>query len=321
MLGKKSFHLFCLSSSGSLDQRVRGWLTPFIAVPFFAASLAISVEANAGPSPCLPIGGPTVSVGDFISGGSACWPALGVVNAGCTTLTFPATQSLGAFTEHVTITGGAGSCTGSAGLVPRGAVITFTGVLGSTGYALPKWQVVGVVYAPPGAKSTVTYATNFLSGTSESVSQSFTNAVTVKATAEGTLTNPSGVGGGGGGSQSAGWSQETDSTSTVGIQEQDGSSLIVPGPISSAVGVDHDYDQIFIWLNPALSLAVYPPNVVNFQGFAYDQRDTITGIDTIELTVGQLKGTQTISSDVQARITAPGIPSWGHWMPAILRKY
>jgi hypothetical protein len=150
--------------------------------------------------------------------------------------------------------------------------------------------------------STVTYSSGFLNGTSVSTNQSFANNLTLKVTNSGSFTTPAGIGGSASGAVSVGWTQETDSSNSISIQNQNTSGIVVPGPVSSAAGVDHDYDIFYVWLNPELAYTVFPGSEVDFAGFAYDQRDTITGMDVVPLTVGQLKGSQTIPSDLQARI-------------------
>jgi hypothetical protein len=44
------------------------------------------------------------------------------------------------------------------------------------------------------------------------------------------------------------------------------------------------------------------PSSVNVGDLGWDARDTITGMDVVPLTVGQLKGTQPIPADLQARL-------------------
>ncbi|MDP9008954.1 MAG: hypothetical protein M3N91_09670 [Pseudomonadota bacterium] len=150
--------------------------------------------------------------------------------------------------------------------------------------------------------SSVTYSSGFLNGTSVSTNQSFVNNVTLKVTNSGNFITPVGISGSASGSVSVGWSQETDSSSSLAIQNQDSSGLVVPGPVSSAAGVDHNYDIVYVWINPELSYTVFPGSEVDFAGVAYDQRDTVTGMDVVPLTIGQLNGAQTIPSDLQARI-------------------
>jgi hypothetical protein len=76
----------------------------------------------------------------------------------------------------------------------------------------------------------------------------------------------------------------------------------VPGPLSSSLGVDHDYDQVYVWLNPAVFLEIFS-NVITVGGDGWDERDTIHGMDVVNLTIGQLRGTQPISDpNLQTRL-------------------
>jgi hypothetical protein len=272
---------------------------PVLARLLFAVFGLVSIAAHA--LPCFPGSDPvTQNAGNVVQGERVCYPSYSGGPAGCAILNFNSNVAWGPFTMTVeTYPGYPYLCPDGT---QRGYFVKFTGFYGGVGYTRPKWQVLGLIYAPPGTHSTTTYSSGYLNGTSESVSQSFQNTLTVKVTAEGTYTNPGGLGGGGGGGNSVGWTQETDSSTAVSIQDQDSSGIIVPGPVSSAAGVDHDYDIVYVWLNPELSFAVFPGTEVDFQGFAYDQRDTVTGMDVVPLTIGQLKGTQTIPSDLQARL-------------------
>ena len=94
--------------------------------------------------------------------------------------------------------------------------ITFTGNYGPSGFVRPKFQVVGVYYAPPGAHSTVEYDGSFTGGVSTSAQDSFIFGTSVSITAtekwgivdfnkglSTTFTN--------------GWSQELDTSTSVQV--------------------------------------------------------------------------------------------------------
>ena len=168
-------------------------------------------------------------------------------------------------------------------------------------YIKPKYQVVGVYYSPPGAKSTATYSAGFTSGTSTNVSSSFTVATQVSLTggwqsldkansASGTVTG--------------GWSQEKDNSSQITIGTQESTGTVVPGPLSSTLGVDHDYDIIWVWLNPELSLSPLATQIM-VNGYSYDANDPVAGADIVPIYVGELKGTLAIPSDLQYRLQRP----------------
>ena len=270
------------------------------AILFAGLCLSALILTTSAQAVCFPGSyAGTVAVGNVISGQRVCYPSQSGGPQGCVILTFSSSQAWGTFSKTVETFPADYSCpTGGQ----RGYFVAFSGNLGGTGYTRPKWQVVGLTYAPPGMHSTVTYSSGFLNGTSVSTNQSFANNLTLKVTNSGSFTTPAGIGGSASGAVSVGWTQETDSSKSISIQNQNTSGIVVPGPVSSAAGVDHDYDIFYVWLNPELAYTVFPGSEVDFAGFAYDQRDTITGMDVVPLTVGQLKGSQTIPSDLQARI-------------------
>ena len=192
---------------------------------------------------------------------------------------------------------------------------------GTSGSLYPKYQIVGLTYAPPGTKSSVTYSNGFLQGTSTSNESSWKNALGVKvqlttgADLFGILTGNSTT------IISANWTQSASSNSSLSIQQQLTSGLTVDGPpLISGMdqGVDHDYDIVYVWLNPAVLLSL-TGNAVVTSGYYYDDRDGetpetcngriysgVTGMDVVPLTIGQLRGTQPITDQcLQVRISRP----------------
>ena len=182
--------------------------------------------------------------------------------------------------------------------------------LGTSGWIRPKYQVVGLTYAPPGSRSTASYTNGFMSGTSTSHQSSFVTGVTEKISVTGGGGFFGIFGGDATNSVSVGWTQQQDSSNSLAIMQQQSNGLIVPGPASSAAGVNHDYDTVYVWLNPEVFLEVFD-TVVAVGGYGYDARDTVTGMDVIPLTVGQLRGTQAIPPGTQARLNRSWDPSLG----------
>jgi hypothetical protein len=183
---------------------------------------------------------------------------------------------------------------------------------GAWGWMRPKYDVVGLVYAPPGSKSTVNYTNGFQSGTSTMTTNTYSSAYTEKDT----LTIGTGklVPGVFSGSVTAtyatGWGQTQESTNSVALSETYTTGLVQPGPASSALGVDHDYDVVYVWLN-AEELVGIAGNVISRNGYGWDGRDSaatvcgaagITGMDVVAITIGQLRGTQAIPTDLQCRL-------------------
>lgn len=183
---------------------------------------------------------------------------------------------------------------------------------GDWGWMRPKYEVVGLVYAPPGANSTVTYTSGFQSGTGTMTTNTYSSAYTEKDT----LT----IGSGGlisaiaSGSVTAtyatGWGQTQESSNSFALSDTYTTGLVQPGPASSALGVDHDYDVVYVWLN-AEELVGIGGNVISRNGYGWDTRDSaatvcgaagITGMDVVAITIGQLRGTQAIPTDLQCRL-------------------
>jgi len=176
-----------------------------------------------------------------------------------------------------------------------------------TGTIDPKFIVLTVTYAPPGSASNVTYSNSTLLGTSSSVTNSFTNDVTVTASIttgfslfgffNSSMTNTA----------STQLSQETDTTSTVAVNETTNMSTTIRGPSSSAVGLDHDEDIIWVWLNPVVSLDLSSSNFV-WNGYGFDLNDPAGTTDIIGIPVKFLNGHAPMPAniaDVLARRWAP----------------
>ena len=273
-------------------------------------------------SPCiLSVVDPTpINIGnavEFASGSSlyvkACYPAYKIsipsgsyatLPAGCTNLNVTNTN-LGPFSATTSVP----ICPGYSGSVR----MTFTGNLGTSGYVRPKYKIVGLYYAPPGARSSVAYSSGFQSGSGTMTSSMF--GTDVSATSSGEF----GVGVFGifdaktTQTFSYDWNQQQNSSTNISIMQNQSLGTTWPGPLSSSVGVDHDYDTVAIWINPEVSLNVFVNGIVQVNGFAFDPRDPADNVDVVYLTLGQLKGTQTIKSNTLASLAR----SWDTSLGAI----
>jgi hypothetical protein len=176
------------------------------------------------------------------------------------------------------------------------------------GYLNPKYLIMGVTYAPPGGNSSsyVSYQnTDFVGNTSmdsESFSQGYSESISIGGT-----TGSVAVGGGlfgfsGGvqvtGTQSNAWTIESNSTNTVTINKQTSTTLKTPGVPNVYSPVDHDYDIIWVWVNPVVLYSV-PSNNCNcsggtgsiiWNGYGYDYNDPNHDIDVWPVYVGYLNG-------------------------------
>jgi hypothetical protein len=183
--------------------------------------------------------------------------------------------------------------------VPGPGVASAT-LLPTPGFINPKYLILSVVYAPPGSQSTVQYGTSTLVGSSTSISDSITSAFAQSfsigvdigtgigpASAQSTVT----------GTVSSSYTEERDSSESISVSKTTTDEDLVRGP-SSSLGVDHDYDVIWLWLNPTLKFAAGPgPNDLQWTGYGYDP-DDVNEMDKYPVIVGWLNGHIPMPPDV-----------------------
>jgi hypothetical protein len=183
--------------------------------------------------------------------------------------------------------------------VPGPGFVSAT-LLPTPGFINPKYLILGVTYAPPGSQSTVKYDTSTLVGSSTSISdsiasafaQSFSIGVDIgtgiaASGAESTVTA----------TVSSSYTEEKDSSTSISVSKTSMNEDLVRGP-SSSLGVDHDYDVIWLWLNPTLNFAAGPgPNDLQWTGYGYDPTD-VNEIDKYPVIVGWLNGRIPMPADV-----------------------
>jgi hypothetical protein len=137
------------------------------------------------------------------------------------------------------------------------ATVTVNAV--ASGQVLPAYQILTLVYAPPGTKggtstsqestSQVLYASGSTTGTTDSISSSFKEGVDVSVSVNNILgVDDLGVSG------DFTASQTSTQTSQVNINKGVNNQIIVPGP--GADGIDHSYDAFYLWLNPQLNVTI-----------------------------------------------------------------
>jgi len=234
-----------------------------------------------------------------------------------------ATHSLSGTATYIQKIGTNASCPPTSGvtvqLAGTGYTVFFTPGANGTGSASlqpqlgnidPKYVVLAVVYAPPGSKSSVDYGQTTMMGSSTSISNSFTNEESLSISLSGSVgilgTNSTVTG-----TSSTAFTQEGDSSSSIDISKTDTNDTIVNGPSSDAAGVDHDYDTIFIWLNPVVALGFVPGPFITEGSYGYDMTDPCQCMDVLPLQVAQLKNpaliTDTFTRGYLARTWAPNL--------------
>lgn len=184
-------------------------------------------------------------------------------------------------------------------VTPVGSDEVYAGI-GVPGYINPKWQVVGVTYAPPWSSNSVNYANSTMVGTSNSVSSTWSlnnsvstslavgTSVKIKGFSDGTSVT-SGT--------TKSWTQGGNSSTSVTVSSTVGNTLQVGGGPSPYAGLDHDYDLVWIWLNPVANFTMGNGGVPTWNGYGYATADTDSsgdmGVSWVEL--GCLNGAFDIS--------------------------
>ena len=201
----------------------------------------------------------------------------------------------------------------------NGLAITET-VTSMSGYINPKYKIMGVTYAPPGGNqnSSVSYAnTTFVGNTSTNTSsfnQNYTFSISVCSTIGEDSCNPADTGGGapfngifgfdGGvqitGTETNAWTLGSNNSSSITINKQTSLTQITPGTPNVYSPVDHDYDIVWVWLNPVALFTIVPnasvttctgsKTCIYWNGYGYDWNDPAHTIDVRPIYVGYLNG-------------------------------
>jgi hypothetical protein len=126
----------------------------------------------------------------------------------------------------------------------------------------PHYYLLSVLYAPPGtnggrSSSQVEYSAGSSTGATTSANSMFAQGLDIKAEA------------GGGIFSSATLNADFSSTGTAGdstsldIKKTQTGNYRIPGP--AADGIDHDYDEFLLWLNPIVNVTVDATNNAQWQ--------------------------------------------------------
>ncbi len=183
-----------------------------------------------------------------------------------------------------------------------------------SGHINPKYVIIGVTYAPPGPSTStfVNYSLSNLVGNTISLTNSFTSGVSSTVSVslgfsidgyQGSVETSQ--------TQSASVTTANSSSVTTSIQVQNGEQT--GGTGSYFAPVDHDYDMVWVWLNPLLLFSVGPTSVV-WNGYGYDANDQ-NGMDVVGIELGYLNGD---FGSLPPQYSTPFARSWagGYQWPA-----
>jgi hypothetical protein len=162
------------------------------------------------------------------------------------------------------------------------------------GYVKPRYQLLNVIYAPPGTKghaglSLASYEQSSTAGSGVSASSSFKDKTKVSASV-----SAFGVGV----SADFAFSASKAETQSIAVTKTAGYTLTVPGP--DVDGIDHNFDLYYLWINPTMPMFFDPGRGVQW-GLRNDEVMEIVWVTGGDLTKG------VFSPDVQRRFDKIGM--------------
>lgn len=169
----------------------------------------------------------------------------------------------------------------------------------------PKFMILTVVYAPPGktgggSSSAVSYGSSSTVGSTVTSGQSFNSSHTVTASAGFASFNSASV--------SFNSSRNTVDSTSEDLKKSTSSTISRPAP--AADGINHDQDQIWLWLGPTVDV-IFPTSSTLEWSF-----DNTVTMDVQFVFVGWLKNPSSMPSGVQSQLASYGITSADY--PAML---
>ncbi|MGB0064301.1 MAG: hypothetical protein WBP85_07625 [Terracidiphilus sp.] len=187
---------------------------------------------------------------------------------------------------------------------------------GTAGFITPKYVVMGVTYAPPGASSYVQYTNTTSVGNTTTISNSFSNDAGFSVSDSATGNIPAGWFNGSftiTATESTDYTQGSSNSTTNTLTKATTVAYKTNGTPTEAP-VNSDYDYIWIWVNPELFITYTAPfssypGYIKMTGYGMDPNDPVTGKpqtgvtytagpDVIEVQVGCLNGHFSCPSDL-----------------------
>jgi hypothetical protein len=165
---------------------------------------------------------------------------------------------------------------------------------GAQGYINTKYLIMGVTYAPPGGSaSSVSYQNTNIVGNTSTITSSFTNSVNTSIGISEKAGIPGALDAKLTETFSGGWTQKTTNSNAITIQKTSSTILKTPGVPNVYSPVNHDYDIIWLWLNP-VSVFTFPNASIGgpvvWNGYGYDLNDPLQDVDIWPVYVGYLNG-------------------------------
>lgn len=163
----------------------------------------------------------------------------------------------------------------------------------------PKYKILTVVYALPGttggfSESSVSYGSGSTFGTTASSSHGFKQAYSISV-----KIGLHFLGSGGGAGASFSYGRNAVDAESTDIEKSTESTLSLSGP--AADGIDHDRDQIWLWLRPRMNATMTSSTAIQW---TFDP-SAIMNVQFVY--VGHLKNPSLMPPGVKAQLDAAGL--------------
>ena len=145
------------------------------------------------------------------------------------------------------------------------------------GWVNPKYVIVGVSYAPPGSQSSVSYTNSITQGNTTTISDSASSGSSLAVSLTNTISGQFVIAGGKTSytaSSTSTYNQGSMGSNSVTLTKSSAFSESPQAVQDSNNPVNHNYDVIYLWLNPLLNFTVDPshPAQVVWNGYGYDPK-------------------------------------------------
>jgi hypothetical protein len=169
-----------------------------------------------------------------------------------------------------------------------------------SGYINPKYVIIGVTYAPPGPQSYVDYTNSAFVSNTSSITNTFHSGYNFSINVDATAGILGFASGGITASSSTSITQSSSNSSSVTISKTTTQSDKTPGLANPYVGVNHDKDIIWLWLNPVdrFTLTLDSSGAatdIQWNGYGYSTLDP-AGVEIYPVYVGWLNGDKAMTA-------------------------
>jgi hypothetical protein len=168
------------------------------------------------------------------------------------------------------------------------------------GYINPKFVILGVTSAPPGPLSYVNYLNSTTLSSTTDAKQTF-SSIFQSSLKTNVGVNIKGWSAGVSSTTTTNYTQSSYTSSSVTVSKTSSLSDQTPGPADPYVGINHDYDVIWLWLNPVQLFRLvedtgYNVKSVEWDGYGFSTLDQ-PNMEVYPVYVGWLNGDIAMTAD------------------------